>query len=109
VLNTVVANQLVAFKKDVDLLIEKGVKKDEAIFQKLKELIIDSKPIRFNGDGYSDDWVKEAARRGLTNVKMFPRHCRLTSAPKVKPCLKNWAFKRSRIKRQVEVEYENSS
>ena len=60
------------FKIAVDALIEKGVKKDEAIFQVLKDLIIKSKPIRFNGDGYSEDWVKEAAKRGLTNVKTVP-------------------------------------
>jgi glutamine synthetase len=107
VLNTVVANQLVAFKKDVDLLIEKGVKKDEAIFQKLKELIIDSKPIRFNGDGYSDDWVKEAARRGLTNVKNVPEALSAYLRPESKAMFeKLGVLNEAELKGRVEVEYE---
>lgn len=71
-LNVAVAGQLIEFKKDVDKLIEQGVKKDEAIFQVLREYIIASKAIRFEGDNYSDDWVKEAEKRGLTNVTDVP-------------------------------------
>lgn len=66
VLNTAVAEQLVAFKKDTDALIEKGVKKDEAIFQILRRYIIDSKKIRFEGNGYGKAWREEATRRGLS-------------------------------------------
>lgn len=107
VLNTVVANQLTAFKKDVDLLIEKGVKKDEAIFQKLKELIIESKPIRFNGDGYSDDWVKEAARRGLTNIKNVPEALSAYLRPKSKAMFeKLGVLNEAELNGRVEVEYE---
>jgi len=72
VLNAAVAKQLKEFKTSVDALIDKGVKKDEAIFQILREYIISSKAIRFEGDNYSDDWVKEAAKRGLTNVTDVP-------------------------------------
>lgn len=71
-LNAAMAVQLEEFKKDVDALIEKGVKKDEAIFQTIKKLILESEPVRFNGDGYSDDWKKEAAKRGLTNITSVP-------------------------------------
>ncbi|MFO7671118.1 MAG: glutamine synthetase III [Bacteroidales bacterium] len=71
-LNAAVAGQLIAFKKEVDDLVEKGVKKDEAIFQVLREYIIASKAIRFEGDNYSDDWKKEAAKRGLTNITDVP-------------------------------------
>lgn len=71
-LNTAVAAQLEKFKAEVDELIEKGVKKDEAIFQILKKLIIDTKSIRFDGDGYSENWVKEAKKRGLTNIQSVP-------------------------------------
>src|SRR5512133_476648 len=59
-LNSVVAAQLIQFKKDVDKLIESNVKKDEAIFQVLKRYIIECKPVRFDGNGYSEEWVKEA-------------------------------------------------
>ncbi|HNW50712.1 MAG TPA: glutamine synthetase III [Prolixibacteraceae bacterium] len=71
-LNSAVAEQLIEFKKDVDVLIEKGVKKDEAIFQILKKYIGLCKPIRFDGNGYSQEWVEEAARRGLTNITSVP-------------------------------------
>ena len=72
ILNAAVAAQLIEFKKEVDVLIESGVKKDEAIFQVLREYIIASKAIRFEGDNYSDDWIKEAAKRGLTNITDVP-------------------------------------
>ena len=72
ILNAAVAGQLREFKKDVDALIDKGVKKDEAIFQVLREYIIASKAIRFEGDNYSEEWVKEAKRRGLTNITDVP-------------------------------------
>ncbi|MFA5330541.1 MAG: glutamine synthetase III [Prolixibacteraceae bacterium] len=71
-LNTAIADQLAKFKVDVDALIESGVKKDEAIFQVLKKLIIESKDIRFDGNGYSEEWKAEAARRGLKNITSVP-------------------------------------
>jgi glutamine synthetase len=72
VLNTIVADQLVKFKKEVDALIAKNIDKDEAIFQVLRKCIVDSKKIRFEGNGYGDEWVKEAAKRGLSNIKTTP-------------------------------------
>ncbi len=73
VLNTIVAKQLRDFKKEVDALIEKkGLKKDEAIFNVLREYIKTSKNILFEGDGYSDAWEKEAKKRGLSNHKTTP-------------------------------------
>ena len=73
VLNTIVASQLRAFKKTVDALIDKGVKKDEAILRVIRDLIVESKPIRFEGNGYGDEWKKEAAERGLSNIADTPR------------------------------------
>ncbi len=73
VLNTIVAQQLREFKAEVDSLIEtKKLKKDDAIFNVLREYIKASKKIRFEGDGYSEDWVKEAKKRGLSNFKTTP-------------------------------------
>tara|TARA_R110002051_G_scaffold100879_3_gene171317 strand:+ start:3830 stop:6013 length:2184 start_codon:yes stop_codon:yes gene_type:complete len=73
VLNTIVAKQLQDFKKEVDALIDKkNLKKDEAVFNVLREYIKTSKRIRFDGDGYSDEWEKEAARRKLSNNKNTP-------------------------------------
>lgn len=73
VLNTIVAAQLIEFKQAVDALINKGLKKDEAIFNLLRDYIKASKSIRFEGDGYSQDWADEAEKRGLSNVKTTPR------------------------------------
>jgi glutamine synthetase len=73
VLNTIVAKQLKDFKKEVDALIaKKGLKKDEAIFNVLREYIKTSKHILFEGDGYSEAWEKEAVKRGLSNHKTTP-------------------------------------
>ena len=73
VLNAIVAKQLFDFKKKVDSLVkEKKMKKDDAIFNVLREYIKDSKRIRFEGDGYGDAWEKEAKKRGLSNNKTTP-------------------------------------
>ena len=64
-LNTAVAEQLTEFKKEVDELIEKGEPKISAIIQVIRKYIKISKPIRFDGNGYSDEWKEEATRRGL--------------------------------------------
>jgi len=73
VLNTIVAKQLTDFKKSVDKLVkDKGMKKDDAIFNVLREYIKESKNIRFEGDGYSEAWEDEAKKRGLSNNKTTP-------------------------------------
>jgi len=73
VLITIVAKQLKEFKIEVDALVnEKKLKKDEAVFNVLREYIKDSKAIRFEGDGYGEAWEKEAKKRGLSNNKSTP-------------------------------------
>ncbi|MCF6204363.1 MAG: glutamine synthetase type III, partial [Methylococcaceae bacterium] len=77
ILNTIVAKQLKEFKKEVDALIsEKSLKKDEAIFNVLREYIKQSKDILFEGNGYGEDWQKEAAKRGLSNNRTTPEALR---------------------------------
>ncbi|MEZ7498962.1 glutamine synthetase III [Flavobacterium sp. Arc3] len=72
-LNAIVAKQLRDFKKEVDALIEsKDMKKDDAIFNVLREYIKHSKKILFEGDGYSEAWEIEAGKRGLSNFKTTP-------------------------------------
>ena len=81
VLNTIVAKQLKEFKTEVDALIDdKNLKKDEAIFNVLREYIKDSKDIRFEGDGYGDAWEKEAKKRGLSNNKTTPEALQIKTA-----------------------------
>ena len=71
-LNTIMAETLQEFKIEVDTLIEKGEKKEVAIMEVIKQFIVESKTILFEGDGYSTAWEKEAKKRGLSNVKTTP-------------------------------------
>ena len=71
-LNAIMAQTLKQFKIEVDKLIEKGEKKEVAIMQVIQKYIVDSKKVLFEGDGYSEEWEKEAAKRGLPNVKTTP-------------------------------------
>jgi len=73
VITTALANQLNIFYNNVNKLIEKGIKKDEAILQCIRKIIITSKKIRFEGNGYSDAWVQEAAKRALPNLPDAPK------------------------------------
>ncbi|MGL5895288.1 MAG: glutamine synthetase type III, partial [Bacteroidales bacterium] len=72
VLNTAVAHQLKEFKKSVDALAESGIKIEKAIFSVLRDYIKQCKPIRFDGNGYSDEWCQEAASRGLDCERSVP-------------------------------------
>lgn len=72
VLNTIMAQTLKQFKEDVDALIDKGEKKEIAIMHVIREYIVASEKILFEGDGYSEAWEKEAEKRGLANVKTTP-------------------------------------
>lgn len=71
-INAAMANQLNEFKASIDKLIEEGLSKDEALFRALRQAIVESEPIRFEGDGYSEEWKQEAARRGLSNISHVP-------------------------------------
>ena len=83
VLNSIVAKQLIEFKKSVDLLIdEKKMKKDDAIFNVLREYVKDSKRIRFEGDGYGKAWEVEAKKRGLSNHRSTPEALKAKVAEK---------------------------
>lgn len=72
VMNTIMADQLNKFKAQVDELINNGQEKENAIRQILKDTLEACKEVIFNGDGYSDEWVEEAERRGLPHIKSTP-------------------------------------
>lgn len=72
VLNTIMAETLKTFKKEIDILIEKGEKKEIAIMHIIQKYIVESKKVLFEGDGYSEEWHHEAERRGLPNVPTTP-------------------------------------
>ncbi|WP_149275122.1 glutamine synthetase III family protein [Pareuzebyella sediminis] len=108
ILNTIVAKQLRDFKKEVDLLIDKkNLKKDEAIFNVLREYIKTSKRIRFDGDGYSDNWQKEAKRRKLSNNKTTPEALKvLTSKESLALFASMEVLSETEVKARLEVELE---
>lgn len=81
-LNTIIAKQLQEFKKSTDARIKKGEKKDMALLKEIQKLIKESKIIRFEGNGYGEEWVKEAAKRGLSNLKDTPRAVQKVSEKK---------------------------
>ena len=72
-LNTIVAETLTKFKNDVDALIDKGEKKEIAIMHVIRQYIVSSEKVLFEGNNYSDEWEKEAEKRGLPNVKTTPQ------------------------------------
>ena len=106
-INAAMAHQLNQFKKDVDLLMDKGVGKDEAIFKVLKKMIKESKPICFEGDGYSDNWSKEAKKRGLTNIESVPEALLKYESESAKEVfIGEGVFNETELKSRVEVELE---
>ncbi len=108
VLNTIVANQLREFKKEVDTLInQKKLKKDEAVFNVLREYIKASKRIRFDGDGYSPEWEAEAAKRKLSNHKSTPEAVQvLTSKKSLELFARTEVMSEAEVKARLEVELD---
>ncbi|MBC3541682.1 glutamine synthetase III [Rufibacter sediminis] len=72
-LNAIVADQLIDFKNSVDEMMAQGKKKEVAIIDVLREYVISSKAVRFEGNGYSKEWEEEAERRGLSNIRKTPQ------------------------------------
>ncbi len=108
VLNTIMANQLRQFKTSVDARIAKGDGKDEAILKELQKLIKESKKIRFEGNGYGEEWVKEAAKRGLSNLKDTPRALQVWSDKKFVKLFDEMGVLTPReLEARQEIEYEN--
>jgi glutamine synthetase len=108
VLNTIVSEQLELFKVAVDQRIEKGDKKDDAILKELQTLITQSKAIRFEGNGYSDEWVVEAAKRGLSNLTNTPDALAVFNRPEVIALFeKQQVLRKEELHARYEVEMEN--
>lgn len=101
-LNAAVADQLTLFKENVDARLAKGESLNHAILEEVKKLIIESKPIHFDGNGYSDEWKEEAERRGLdceTSVpKIFDAYLRPSSVE---------MFARTNVFNEVELQARN--
>ena len=106
-LNTVMAETLKNFKKEVDGLMEKGEKKEVAIMHVIQKYIVDSKNVLFEGDGYSDEWEKEAERRGLPNVKTTPLALDAMVTDKAKKLFEhNGVYNHTELEARHEIELE---
>lgn len=82
-LNLALAEQLRVFRNDVDALVEKGANKEDAIYSILRRYIKESKRIRFEGNSYGDEWIEEAAKRGLSNVSSTPDALKIMTSEEV--------------------------
>jgi glutamine synthetase len=108
ILNTIVANQLFKFREEVDIHIEKGVKKELAIVEVLKGYVKQSKKILFEGNGYSEEWVKEAESRGLSNLKTTPEAlAKYLDKSVIELFLKHGVFTEVEMHARYEIEMEN--
>lgn len=103
-LTLAVASQLKKFKNEVDEKIEKGIKKDEAIFQVVKKYIKESKSVLFEGNGYSKEWEEEAKKRGLKNISDTIKSLEALTTDKTKElCTKYNVFTEKELKARHEI------
>ncbi len=108
VLNAIVANQLQEFRKELDARLEKDEKKELAIVEILKQYYRESKNILFEGNGYSDDWVAEAAKRGLSNITSTPLAlAKYMSKSSIDVFKKVGVLNEHEVKARYEIELEN--
>lgn len=107
VLNAIMADTLKQFKKEVDALIEKGEKKEIAIMHIIRQYIVASEKVLFEGDGYSQAWEKEAEKRGLPNVKTTPLALDAMVTEKAKKLFEsNNIYTHSELEARHEIELE---
>ena len=106
-INAAMAHQLREFKQQIDDYMAKGLDQEHALYKVLQETIIASKNIRFEGDGYSDEWKEEAMHRGLTNVHGVPESIMKFNDPQARAVLigEN-IFNENELKGRIEVELE---
>ena len=108
VLNTIVAEQLIMFKAAVDVRIKGGDKKDDALLKELQKLIKEHKAIRFEGNGYGEAWVKEAKKRGLSNLSDTPTALEVWGRKEVSTLFASLGvLTKEELHARQEVEYEN--
>ena len=107
-LNLIVADQLEKLHEEVTKEIENGAEKRLAIVTVLRRYIKESKPVRFEGDGYSEEWVKEAERRGLSNVKNMPRAIEAYTTEKSLALFERYGvYSKKEVEARQEIKLEN--
>ena len=106
-LNTILADTLRQFKKDVDTLIEKGEKKEIAIMHVIREYVVNSEKVLFEGNNYSDEWHAEAEKRGLPNVRTTPQALDASVSDKAKQLFEsNGVLTHVELEARHEIELE---
>lgn len=107
-LNLIMADQLIQFKKEVDALIKKKLSKTEAIYKVIKKYIKASKMIRFEGNSYSQKWIDEAEKRGLSNLRSTPEALKAyVSEATVKLFHNNGVLTKRELDARYEIKLEN--
>jgi len=109
VLNTIVANQLKQFKLEVDAILKskKGMKVEDAIKGILRGYIADSRKILFGGNGYGEEWKKEAKKRGLSNITTTPEALKAYLTPtSTSLFVNNGIFSHRELDARTEIRYE---
>ncbi len=108
VMNTIMANQLKEFKKEIDTLVKGGESKEGALLRVLRRCIRVAKPILFEGDNYSEAWAKEAEKRGLNNIKTTPYALEFFETKKAKKLFaSNGIFTETELNARTEIYFEN--
>lgn len=107
-LNLIVADQLRLFRQETDKLIATGKSKEDAIYQIIKLYIKESKRIRFDGNSYSEEWIKEAEHRGLSNIPSTPEALKITTEPAVASLFEaHHVLSRRELMARMEISMEN--
>jgi len=108
-LNTILAETLKKFKKEVDALIEKRRKERDRHHDVIREYVVSSEKVLFEGDGYSEEWQKEAEKRGLPNVKTTPLALDALVTDKAKHLFEdNNVLNHVELEARHEIELENT-
>jgi glutamine synthetase len=108
VLNTIVGNQLKEFKQEVDSLISQKITKEKAIQTVLRRYYLESNKVIFEGNGYSEEWAKEAKKRKLTNIRTTPHALEAYLDPKSKKVfMENGVLSETELEARTDIRYEN--
>ena len=107
-LNTAVASQLIQFKADVDAAVASGKDLKKAIVLELKKVLTNAQNILFEGNNYSDEWAKEAKKRGLSNIKNTPESLKAyVSQQAMDTFVKNGIFTKEELHARYEIMLED--
>lgn len=107
-LNLIVADQLKKFRNEVNALMAGNMNKEDAMYSVMRSYIIDSKRIRFEGNSYGEDWIKEAAERGLSNIPDTPHALMSLLRPEViRLFVENHVLTEREVRARYDIKLEN--